>query len=278
MDQENARNSVENHYGRGDILNSILRALRDMGKDVTQLAPADLAPVDEFHIRGREATVELAHRAALQPGLRVLDVGSGLGGSVRYLASAHHVRATGIDLTKEYVDVAHALADLVGLQDQVTFRQSSALDLPFEAGAFDVVWTEHVQMNIADKQAFYAGIARVLAPRGRLVFHDIFQGPGGPLHFPVPWAEEPAISFLTTPEVVRKVLEAVGFRILEWEDKSQQSLEWFRAVVETLQRSGPLPLGLHLLMGDTAKAKFENNIRNLQEGRFVVFQAVAEKA
>jgi 2-polyprenyl-3-methyl-5-hydroxy-6-metoxy-1,4-benzoquinol methylase len=139
MAPENARNSVANHYGRGDILNSILRALRDMGKDVTQLTPADLAPVDEFHIRGREATVELAHRAALQPGLRVLDVGSGLGGSVRHLASAHHVRATGMDLTKEYVDAARTLADLVGLQDRVTFRQSSALDLPFEAGAFDVV-------------------------------------------------------------------------------------------------------------------------------------------
>jgi len=278
MDQENARNSVEKHYGRGDIRNSIMQALRDMGKDLTQLAPADLAPVDEFHIRGREATVELAHRAGLQPGLRVLDVGSGLGGSVRYLASAHHVQATGIDLTTEYVDVARALAEFVGLQDQVTFRQSSALDLPFEAGAFDVVWTEHVQMNIADKQAFYAEIARVLVPRGRLVFHDIFQGPGGPLHFPVPWAEEPPISFLITPEAVRHVLEAVGFRILEWEDKSQPSLAWFRAVVETLQRSGPLPLGLHLLMGDTAKAKFENNIRNLQEGRFVVCQAVAEKA
>src|SRR5687768_3835784 len=124
MDQENARNSVEHHYGRGDILNSIMRALRDLGKDVTQLTPADLAPVDEFHIRGRDATVELANRAALKPGLRVLDVGSGLGGSARYLASTHHVQATGIDLTAEYVDVARTLAELVGLQERVTFRQS----------------------------------------------------------------------------------------------------------------------------------------------------------
>ncbi len=278
MDMGSAQNSVENHYGRGDILNSILRALREMGKDVTKLAPADLAPVDEFHIRGREATVELANRAALKPGLRVLDVGSGLGGSVRYLASEHHVQATGIDLTKEYVDVACTLADLVGLKDSVAFQQSSALNIPFEDGSFDVVWTEHVQMNIADKRAFYAEIARVLAPHGRLVFHDIFQGNGGPLHFPVPWAEEQTISFLATPEAVRHIIEALGFRIVDWEDKSQQSLEWFVAVVEKLQLSGPLPLGLHLLMGNTAKAKFENNIRNLQEGRFVVFQAVAEKA
>jgi ubiquinone/menaquinone biosynthesis C-methylase UbiE len=278
MDMGNARNSVENHYGRGEILDSILCALREMGKDINKLAPTDLAPVDEFHIRGREATVELANRAALKPGLRVLDVGSGLGGSVRYLASEHQVRATGIDLTKEYVDVACALADLVGLRDSVAFHQSSALDMPFNDGYFDVVWTEHAQMNIADKWGFYAEIARVLVPGGRLVFHDIFQGNGGPLHFPVPWAEEHSISFLATPEAVLKILESLGFRILDWEDKSQQSLDWFVSVVEKLKLSGPMPLGLHLLMGNNAKAKFENNIRNLQEGRFVVFQAVAEKA
>jgi ubiquinone/menaquinone biosynthesis C-methylase UbiE len=275
---ENATDTIERHYARGKILNSILRALREMGKDIARLAPSDLAPVDEFHIRGREATVELANRASLKPGLRVLDVGSGLGGSVRYLVSEHQCRVTGIDLTREYVDAANALADLVGLKGSVEFRQSSALDMPFEDGSFDVVWTEHIQMNIADKRAFYTEIARVLTPRGRLVFHDIFQGEGGQPHYPVPWAEDSSISFLATPAAVRTILGEVGFKILDWEDKSQHSLEWFVSVVEKMKLSGPLPLGLHLLMGNTEKAKFENIIRNLQEWRIVVFQAVAEKA
>ena len=275
---ESAHEHVESHYGRGAILNSILSALRKMGKDTAQLVPADLAPVDEFHIRGREATLELASRAPFKPGLRVLDVGCGLGGSVRYLASEHQCQATGIDLTKEYVDVANTLADLVGLKQRVECRQCSALDMPFDDGTFDVVWTEHVQMNIADKRAFYAEIARVLAPRGRLLFHDIFQGDGGSLHYPVPWAEDSSISFLAAPEAVRRILEELGFSIRDWEDKSQLSLDWFVAVIEKLKLSGPPPLGLHLLMGSTAKAKFENNIRNLQERRFVVYQAVAEKS
>lgn len=275
---ESAHEHVESHYGRGAILNSILSALRKMGKDTARLVPADLAPVDEFHIRGREATLELASRAPFKPGLRVLDVGCGLGGSVRYLASEHQCQATGIDLTKEYVDVANTLADLVGLKQRVECRQCSALDMPFDDGTFDVVWTEHVQMNIADKRAFYAEIARVLAPRGRLLFHDIFQGDGGSLHYPVPWAEDSSISFLAAPEAVRRILEELGFSIRDWEDKSQLSLDWFVAVIEKLKLSGPPPLGLHLLMGSTAKAKFENNIRNLQERRFVVYQAVAEKS
>jgi MPBQ/MSBQ methyltransferase len=270
-------NFVESHYARGEILHSIVRALRKIGTDFSRLSPMDLAAVDEFHIRGRESTIELANRARLKPGLRVLDVGSGLGGSVRYLASERKCRATGIDLTKEYVDVANALAVMVRLNDMVEFRQSSALEMPFNDGSFDVVWTEHVQMNIPDKRASYAEIARVLAPAGRLVFHDIFQGRDGELYYPVPWADDSSISFLAAPEAVREILEDAGFRILDWEDKSRQSLDWFVAVVEKLKASGPPPLGIHLLMGSTAKVKLENLIRNLEEERCVVIQAVAEK-
>jgi len=272
-----APESVERHYGRGHILDSILRALRQAGKDLDRLAPADLAPVDEFHIRGREATIELAARASLRRGLRVLDVGCGLGGSARYLAAQHGCEVVGIDLTREYVDTASALAAMVGLERMVEFRQASALELPFEGDSFDVVWTEHVQMNIADKQAFYAEIGRVLVPRGRLLFHDIFRGEGGPLWFPVPWSEDGSISFLAAPDAVRDLLAGLGFSLHEWEDKSQQSLDWFAAASDRLPSAGPPPLGLHLLMGDNAKTKFQNNIRNLRERRFVVFQAVAEK-
>jgi sarcosine/dimethylglycine N-methyltransferase len=269
---------VERHYGRGQILESIMRALGDMQKDVSKLSPADLALVDEFHTRGRAATIELARRAALTPGLNVLDVGCGLGGSARYLASEHGCRVTGIDLTKEYVDAATALAELVGMKDLVTFHQASALDLPFPDGSFDAVWTQHVQMNIADKRGFYGQITRVLAPRGRLLFHDVFQGPGGALHYPVPWAEDGSISFLETPETVRKILEGLGFSVLAWDDKSQMSREWFVTRLAALDASGPPPLGSHLLMGATARLKLENNARNLSEQRSVVVQGVLEKA
>jgi MPBQ/MSBQ methyltransferase len=269
---------VERHYGRGQILDSILRALRQAGKDLDRLRPVDLAPVDEFHIRGREATIELAARAAPRPGLRVLDVGCGLGGSARYLAGEHGCHVVGIDLTREYVDTANALAAMVGLEHVVEFRQASALEIPFDRDSFDVVWTEHVQMNIADKRAFYTEIARVLVPRGRFLFHDIFRGKGGPLWFPVPWAGDGSISFLVAPDAVRDILAGLGLIVHDWEDKSQQSLDWFAGMVDRLASTGPPPLGLHLLMGDDAKTKFANNVRNLRENRFVVFQALAEKS
>jgi ubiquinone/menaquinone biosynthesis C-methylase UbiE len=271
------REQIEQHYSRGRILDSILKALRETGKDLARLKPEDLAPVDEFHVRGREATAELAGRASLKPGSRVLDVGCGLGGSARYLAAEHQCQVNGIDLTQEYVDVANALAGMVGLSDKVAFRQASALEMPFGDGSFDVVWTQHVQMNIADKRAFYREIARVTSPKGLFLFHDIFQGDGGPLYYPVPWAEEPSISFLAAPADVREMLEELGFVIHDWVNKSEPSLQWVVAAVEKVKVSGPPPLGPHLLMGDTAKTKLGNAIRNLREGRFVVYQACAEK-
>lgn len=271
------REQVEHHYSKGRILDSILSALRETGKDLARLKPLDLAPVDEFHIRGREASVELARRASFKPGARVLDLGSGLGGSARYLAAEHQCQVTGIDLTQEYVDVASALAGMVGLSDRVVFRQASALDLPFDDGSFDVVWTQHVQMNVEDKKAFYGESARVLRTKGLLLFHDIFRGDGGPLYYPVPWAEESSISFLSAPDEVSEILEESGFIIRDWVDTSELSLQWIVATMEKLKELGPPPLGSHLLMGDTAKKKIENAKRNLSEGRIVVYQACAEK-
>ena len=269
--------SVDRHYGVGSILESILGALTAMGKDVANLEPSDLAPVDEFHIRGRESTLELADRADIRPGMKVLDVGCGLGGSVRFLAAERDCLATGVELTQEYVDVSISLAKLVGFEGKVDFRQGSALDLPFDDETFDLVWTEHAQMNIEDKGRFYSEISRVLKPGGRLAFHDIFEGEGGEVHFPVPWAGDGSINFLVSLESIKKLVEESGLKIQKWEDKTGHSGEWFAAVVKKVEESGPPPLGIHLLMGDSALAKLRNMARNLRENRVSVIQAVAEK-
>lgn len=268
---------VEQHYGRGQLQQSILSALKEVGKDQGSLKPADLAPVDEFHAGGAGATSRLAARLAWSPEHRVLDVGCGLGGSARYLASEHQCRVTGIDLTPEYVDVANTLTELVGLKDLVDIHQGNALELPFERDSFDVVWTEHGQMNIADKRGFYSELARVLKPQGRLIFHDIFLGGAGSPHYPVPWAEDDSISSLATPDEVRQILDELDFAIQEWEDESQAELQLIETMMEQAEQAEPSPLGLHLLMGENIGEKVVNLLNNLREDRIAVYQAVAQK-
>jgi ubiquinone/menaquinone biosynthesis C-methylase UbiE len=268
---------ISQHYGIPGVLESILEALRADGKNLDNLTPADLAPVDELHIRGREATVELAELAGIHAGMHVLDVGSGIGGSTRYLAAQFGCRVTGIDLTPQYCETAEALTKLVGIDALTEFRCASALEMPFDDATFDLAWTQHVQMNIFDKPGLYREIARVLRPGGRFVFHDILAGPGGLPHFPVHWANEPGTSFLIAPDALQALLESSGFKILTWKDTTQTATDWFLAAMERRRASGPPRLGLDLLLGDTAPQKVQNVGRNLTEKRLTVFQGLLEK-
>jgi SAM-dependent methyltransferase len=269
--------TVEAHYAVAGLGPTILDALRRTGKDPATLTPADLAAVDEFHVRGRRATQELAEWVGVETRSRVLDVGCGIGGSARYLAQQFGCRVTGLDLTRDFCEVATMLSGLTGLGDRAEFQQGSALDMPFDDESFDIVWTEHAQMNIEDKAAFYSEIARVLQPGGRLAFHDIFQGPGGESHFPVPWAREAHSSFLAPPGEVQGILDSLGLQTRRWEDSTQRSLDWFLEIIAAASPRGASPLGLHLLLGADSTAKLENQVRNLKEGRIVLVQAVLEK-
>lgn len=268
---------IQAHYSRPEIGSVILAALEKAGKDLGRLTLEDLAPIDEFHIRGRAATLELARAAGLDANKRVLDVGSGVGGTSRCLAKEFGCRVTGIDLTDEYCRAAAMLSAKVGLTDLVDFRQGDATALPFADGEFDVVWTEHVAMNIPDKPRLYKEMYRVLKPGGTLAVYDVLAGPTGPVLFPVPWARTPDTSFLVQPGELRRLLEDAGFTISDWSDTTEVARTWFVALAEKIRKEGFPPLGFHVLMGADFQAMAQNQGRNLQEGRIVLGQVVARK-
>jgi ubiquinone/menaquinone biosynthesis C-methylase UbiE len=268
---------IDKHYGFGGIMEVIEAALKIAGKDIKSLTLDDLAPIDEFHTRGRDSTLEVAELVDLEAFDLVLDVGCGLGGTARYLADRYKCNVTGIDLTEEYISVGKKLTELVGLSDRVELRHGNALEIPFEEGKFDLVWTEHVQMNIADKKRFYAEIARVLKPGGRLLFHDIFRGSGDAPFYPAPWAEDESISALATETEARSTMEQVGLEIDQWIAKVQESIEFFKGVSAQIEADGLPSIGIHLLMGDNAKDKLHNYVRNLSENRVSVALGMAHK-
>ena len=275
--QARVNEAIQTHYARADLGEVILAALEKAGKDVNRLTPEDLAPIDQFHIRGRTATLELARAAGLDSAKYVLDVGSGVGGTSRCLAKEFGCRVTGIDLTDEYCRAAMMLTAKTGLAHLVDCRQGDATKLPFDDQTFDVVWTEHVAMNIADKTRLYKEMHRVLKPGGTLAIYDVLAGPSGPVLFPVPWARTPETSFLVEPNELRKLLEEAGFTVTDWSDTTEVARAWFVSLAEKIRKEGFPSLGFHVLLGADFKAMAQNQGRNLQEGRIVLAQIVARK-
>lgn len=268
------------HYARPGMGERILDALAAAGKDIERLTPEDLAEIDHFHGRRLDATRELAALLAPRADEHVLDVGCGIGGPARHLAYYHRCRVSGVDLTAEFVAVAELLTERTGLSGHVTFRQADALALPFADAGFDAAWLQNATMNIADRPRLYAELARVLKPGGRLAMQDVMQGPNGPPFFPLPWAGEPSISFLRTPQETRALLEAAGFAVLEWIDTTAATLahaEAERARAAASGHKGPPALGIHLFAGKDFPQRARNTNRSLREGRTVAVNALLRR-
>jgi ubiquinone/menaquinone biosynthesis C-methylase UbiE len=271
---------VEQHYGQASLIERLRNALKADGLDEKTLRPEDLAPLDQFHSRGLQATVELAQALNLDESTHVIDIGSGLGGPSRYLATKYGCRVSGIDLSQAYVDAARFLAERTGLADRVNYTCANALSLPFESEAFDVAWTQHVAMNIADRATLYREAFRVLRPGGRFAIFDVVAASGEPLHYPLPWAATPETSFLVTADRMQSLLLEQTFNVVSWTDCTEAAIQWFAEVQKTRASMTGKPartLGLHLVMGPGFPEMTKNLARNLREGRAALIQAIVAK-
>lgn len=269
--------AINQHYGQEDLGANILAALRRAGKNIDALTRDDLARFDEFHTGGRDATRTLAQFAGLRDGMHVLDIGSGVGGPARTLAAECGCRVTGIDLTEAFCRAAEMLTERVGLSHRVTFRPGSALDLPFDEASFDVVWTQNVLMNVADKGRLCREAYRVLRPGGKLVIAALMAGSVAGIHLPVFWASDPGLNFLMPAEEFRQLVANSGFVERAWEDVTQQAIAMSRRRLMVSQRAGMPELGLRLIVAADIPEKMANGVRNYEEGRVVAIRALFER-
>jgi SAM-dependent methyltransferase len=268
---------VEAHYTRPQLEQTILQALAGAGKDTRHVSALDLAPVDEFHVGGLDLTKELATLMNLHPGMRLLDVGCGIGGPARYFAAEHGCKVTGVDLTDEFVRTAQALTRLVNLETTTEFRHASALELPFEEGAFDGAYMIHVGMNVPDKAGVFREVARVIKPGARFTIFDFMRRASSPFTFPVPWALSEATSAVAEPSVYRSALQEAGLRITHERSRVAFAIAFTQNVMERLAQSGPPLLGLHLLMGDKTPVMARNMLDAMQRGVLEPIEMIGEK-
>lgn len=267
--------SVTGHYGRSSLEQEILAAFEAAGQTVDV---EGLAAVDEFHTGGRRATEVVTAQLGVRADSRVLDVGCGIGGTARFIASTYGCQVTGVDLTEDYVKTAQALSERTGLADRVAFRRASALELPFPAASFDAACMLHVGMNIEDKDSLCAELARVLRPGGSCAIFDIMHSGDGDLAYPVPWANSPAISFLANSEVYQQYLIRAGLEVNSVRDWTGSVLE-FLEQTQSAQPDQPQDrpaLGPHLLMEDIAE-KQANVLNAMHRGAIAPTEIIATR-
>jgi sarcosine/dimethylglycine N-methyltransferase len=257
-------------YSTGLSQPNIERALIAAGKDLEHLVPADLGTLEDFHTMGRIATAQLTDLAGITADSAVLDAGSGIGGTARYVADRFGATVTAVDLTDEYCETHRWLNRLVGLDHRISVHQGDVTALPFADAGFDVALSQHVQMNVADKARLYSEARRVLVDGGRLALWDITIGDGRELTFPLPWADQPAHSHLVGPDDLRAVVESSGFVIEQWNDLTDQA----GAVMQALLGQRDRTLGLEVFVADFAR-KAQNLTAALSDGRLRVIQGIA---
>lgn len=266
------------HYSRGNLLDRLNATLRDDSVDPSSPDIETLAPYDHFHGRGIEATQEMADSLEIGAADHILDIGSGIGGPARYLAQRFGCRVTGIDLTAEFCQVARHLTRLLRMDDKVEFQLGNALAMPFADATFDGAYSMNVSMNIADKDALYREIRRVLKPGGWLMLSEIAKGPGADPDYPTPWALTAETSFLATPEDTRRALEAAGFEIVRARDTREQALAYGARSREVVQRGGKPPhRAIQLIHGEIAAQAMTNSSRGLAEERVVPIEILCSK-
>lgn len=269
---------VSDHYTHGGLTDAIRAGLASLGKAPSTVTVDDLAPVDEFHIGGRKASEEFLDQLGFRADMHVLDVGCGLGGAARFVATRYGSRVTGIDLTDEYVETGKALCKWVGLDSGIVLHQGSALAMPFADNHFDGAYMLHVGMNIEEKDKLAAEVARVLRPGSAFGIYDVMRTGPGDLTYPVPWAASAKTSAVAELDLYKKALERAGFAITAERNRGDFALAFFANLrAKTAAAGGPPALGLHVLMGKSTPEKVQNMIDNISNGRIAPVELIARK-
>lgn len=271
----NPKATVPSWYSEVDALQRIDDYLRERGIDPAHLSLETLAPFDNFHSRGRAATSDQIALANFPAGAHVLDVGGGVGGPARLLASRTSVQVTVLDLTPSFVAIGRTFTERLGMSDRVHFEIGDGTNMPFADASFDGVWTQHSTMNIENKNALYSEIHRVSKPGSRLVMHEIMAGNGAPIDYPMPWAPSSELSFLLSADAMRSTITGAGFRELYWEDESASVIRFLASPPDGGQP--PQPPEQTILFGPAFVERIRNFGDNLGAGKLVVIRALFER-
>lgn len=269
---------ITTHYTHGSLITEIKTGIEKLGKTSSSISTEDLAPLDEFHIGGRQASELFFDQLDFSNDDYLIDIGCGLGGASRFVANKYSSKVMGVDLTEEYIATGNTISAWLGLDHLVNLRQGSALSMPFDNGVFDGGYMMHVGMNIKDKFRLYKEIFRILRPGAKFGVYDVMIIEEGELLYPVPWATTPNENEVTSPKEYKQAMEKAGFSIIAENNRHEFALSFFEQLIENSNNaSGPPPLGIHILMGKDSTIKVQNMIKNVSAGHIAPIELIAKK-
>ena len=266
---------IISHYSKGKLYEVIIEAIKNAGIDLNKLKLEDLKSVDEFHIGGLQATLDLLNQLKIKPKTKILDIGSGIGGPARLISSHYGANVTGIDLTPDFVETAIKINDLLGLN--IKFKIGNALNIPFGENEYDLATLLHVGMNIPDKNKLFSEVSRVLNKGGSFAIYDVMIVAEGDFEFPVPWATTPSASFVEGPDNYHEAAIANSFTLISKRSRKKFALEFFNNLKKIVEKSGSPPVGLNLVMGSDAKIKIENVVKAIEKGHLAPVEMIFVK-
>jgi len=172
---------------------------------------------------------------------RVLDIGCGSGGITLFLAQSYPLaHITGFDVEGPVIAASRARAAEAGLSDRMTFVQGTPGPLPFDDGAFDIVFSKDALIHVADKEGLFAEVYRVLAPGGVFAASDWLTSHDGPPSAAMKtYLDAEGLSFgMASPKRYMAAMTAAGFA----EARSDNRNPWYRdhARGELERLKGPL--------------------------------------
>jgi len=171
----------------------------------------------------------------------LLDIGCGSGGITLHLVEQHGAaQATGFDVEEPVIAAARRRAADRGLSERVRFVQAPPGELPFADAAFDVVFSKDALLHVADKDALFADIFRLLKPGGVFAASDwLISHDGEPSRAMQAYVAAEGLSFnQASPKRYRLAMQRAGFEDIAITDRNP----WYREVArnELQKLKGPL--------------------------------------
>ncbi|MBI5825376.1 MAG: methyltransferase domain-containing protein [Chloroflexi bacterium] len=188
---------------------------------------------------GIDTTREIVKSLNLQAGMKVLDVGSGIGGSAFHMAQEYGAHVHGLDLSHNMLGIAQERLQELNLNSHVIFEFGDILESAADS-IYDVAYSRDAFLHIEDKARLFETLHRAIKPGGLLFFTDYCWGEGAHSVEFLEYVAQRGYDLHTVRDY-GKLIEQAGFVEVHAMDKTELFGEYLHIELDKLPKDGSMP-------------------------------------